>query len=253
MELKQHIESSRNDNTLSIIVIPSEDRYKREISGENVNATEPKAQPSPAPLKGPIIYKAKSTKKDVYGLMYSSNPLQLRINSTNIPLGNTYPYMINMDTTNKDSYTRLNIKIPVEAGFLVSLRFAFAWARGYWSLNTVKIETNDLISNLSTTGINNIPAHFSYHCNGVTTFSDAEKTVELQIFDLQVQVDAPQEKFGDAYDCVDFTTVPIWSGLFVTGILGIGLVIALVMINDIKTMDKFDNQKTKQLAITVIE
>lgn len=64
------------------------------------------------------------------------------------------------------------------------------------------------------------PAHFSYHCNGKSVFTNPDNDTTLTIYDLQVQVDAKKQRFGDANDCVPFTTAPIWSGLFVTTILG---------------------------------
>lgn len=68
---------------------------------------------------------------------------------------------------------------------------------------------------------------------------------------MQVQPVTKDRRFGDAYNCVPFTTAPIWSGLFVTALLCLGLLVGLSALGSIKTMDKFDNSKTKQLTITV--
>lgn len=149
--------------------------------------------------------------------------------------------------------TRLNVNvIPQNGEGKITLRFSFTWVNGYWYMKSVKItDTNtNKDYNLTTEEEVMASAQFSYHCNGVTVFSDASGT-ELQIQDLQVQPDSRNGKFDDANDCVPFTTVPIWSGLFITAILGLGLIIALSAIMDIKTMDKFDNHKTKNLVITV--
>lgn len=92
-------------------------------------------------------------------------------------------------------------------------------------IQTAKVEligeSND-ISNYDLLTDENImaPAHFSYHCNGQSVFFDQSSGTKLTIYDLQVQIDAKKERFGDANDCVPFTTAPIWSGLFVTTILG---------------------------------
>ncbi|KAJ8931793.1 hypothetical protein NQ314_015249 [Rhamnusium bicolor] len=163
-------------------------------------------------------------------------------------LGNTYSDMIIYDT-------RLNVNVkPLEGGDKVTLRFSFSWLNGYWTLPSVKITDTNTNGDYNLTTDENImaPAHFSYHCNGHTVFSDSNG-VELHIYDLQVQTDSKNGKFGDANDCVSFTTAPIWSGLFVTTLLGIGLIVALTAIMDIKTMDKFDNYKTKNLTITISE
>lgn len=60
-------------------------------------------------------------------------------------------------------------------------------------------------------------------------------------------------QFSDAYDCVGFTTIPIWSGLFVTLILSIIMTMGLTMIMDIKTMDRFDDPKGKTIIINASE
>ncbi|KAJ9579262.1 hypothetical protein L9F63_024630, partial [Diploptera punctata] len=59
--------------------------------------------------------------------------------------------------------------------------------------------------------------------------------------------------FGDAYDCVYFFTVPIWSGLFVCIIFSLIMIFGLCMIMDIKTMDRFDDPKGKTITINVAE
>ena len=61
------------------------------------------------------------------------------------------------------------------------------------------------------------------------------------------------ESFGDAYDCVGFTSIPIWSGLFVTAILLFIITFGLTMMMDIKTMDRFDDPKGKTITVTASE
>lgn len=74
-------------------------------------------------------------------------------------------------------------------------------------------------------------------------------------FVLQVQAYAVQHNssFGDAYDCVGFTSAPIWSGLFVTFILALIMTFGLTMMMDIKTMDRFDDPKGKTITVNVSE
>lgn len=245
VESKQRSDLLTGNNTLSVLYLPNE-RHKREVID---TTTE-----TPMSTKGAVLYRAKSN-KDIYTILYSSQSLVLRqsgSNSSNIELGEAI--MVTVDTP-RDASTRLYVKVRVEENNFVILQFFFLWSNTYWSLNWVKVSsTNDNISaNLNITEPFSVPARFSYHCNGVTVFTDKTKTTELLIYDMQVQTDSKDGLFGDVYDCVDFTTAPIWSGLFVTGLLGIGLVIALTAIIDIKTMDKFDNQKTKQLVITLAE
>ncbi|XP_066253268.1 uncharacterized protein [Euwallacea similis] len=200
--------------------------------------------------KGYVIYIGESKTKE-FALLYSSKPLQLTISNTTRYLGNTDNSLITVDK-------RLNIPVALPEKSKVILRFGISWVSGYWYLQTARVELIEE-SNPSTkydlTTDENImaPAHFSYHCNGQSVFSDQASGTKLTIFDLQVQIDAKKARFGDANDCVPFTTAPIWSGLFVTTILGLGLIVAITALMDIKTMDKFDSQATKNLAITVME
>lgn len=234
--------------------MPDSERYKRDLEDTTETSTSSKSSltskppSSKPPSSGSVIYRGQNTNTKLYALLYSSGSLLLKRNDTesDLLLGPTDDDMIIYDT-------RLNVNvIPLNADGKVTLRFSFIWLSGYWYMKSVKItDTNtNKDYNLTTEEEVMASAQFSYHCNGVTIFSDGSGT-ELQIKDLQVQPDSKNGKFDDANDCVPFTTVPIWSGLFITAILGVGLIIALTAIMDIKTMDKFDNHKTKNLVITV--
>nr|CAI5820081.1 unnamed protein product [Callosobruchus analis] len=245
-KIKEVLSRRKSDNVLSAIITPTIRRLKRE-------AEEPSAiQEQINDSSKPIIYRAQNTNNKLYALLYSSKPLLLRRNDSEefpeLHLGRTNDDMVIYDT-------RLNVMvIPMETTGKVTLRFSFSKVSGYWYMSSVKItDTNtNKEYNLTTDEDIMAPEYFSYHCNGYSVFSDGNGT-ELYIYDIQVQIDSKDGKFGDVNDCVTFTTAPIWSGLFVTTIMGIGLIIALTAIMDIKTMDKFDNHKTKNLAITVCE
>ncbi|XP_050305099.1 uncharacterized protein LOC126742498 isoform X2 [Anthonomus grandis grandis] len=203
--------------------------------------------------KVPVIYIGETRENNQYAILYSSRPLKLEVENFTLYLGNIANSMITVDK-------RLNIPVPLdEDGNKVTMRFDILWKNRYWYIQTVKIQliiggkTDIPKYNLTTTENIMAPAHFSYHCSGKTVFSDKASGTNLTIFDLQVQLDAKKKRFGDANDCVPFTTAPIWSGLFVTTILGLGLIVALTALMDIKTMDKFDNQATKNLGITVMD
>lgn len=152
------------------------------------------------------------------------------------------------------------VKANLDLGSNNKLLLSFTFAQlnsGYWSLKYIEIELHNATTiekyNVSTKQDITAPAKFSYHCSGETIFKDELSNAELRMYDLQMQIATKSKRFNDAYDCVPFTTGPIWSGLFVTFILGVGLIVALNAIGSIKTMDKFDNHKTRQLSITVFE
>jgi V-type H+-transporting ATPase S1 subunit len=62
-----------------------------------------------------------------------------------------------------------------------------------------------------------------------------------------------ERRFGAAYDCIYFFTIPIWSALFVVTVFSIIMIVGLVMIMDIKTMDMFDDPKGKTITINTSE
>lgn len=136
----------------------------------------------------------------------------------------------------------------------MTLRFKFPWQSGYWSLFSVEFVGLDAKQyNLTLSSPITAPRYFSYHCAGEIVFRDTENGLELFLYDVQAQPDTRSHRFSNAYDCVPFTTAPIWSGIFTVFVLLAGLTVGLVAIGSIKTMDKFDNHKTKQLTITVWE
>ncbi|XP_063932180.1 V-type proton ATPase subunit S1-like [Zophobas morio] len=245
LEAKQQEDLSTGVKILSVLVVQNM-RRKRDVTSPS-SSTEPSGM-SPT---GPVLYRSQH-KDSFYSLIYSSQPLLLRSANSTIELGASVSATIAIQS--KDSSSRLDTTILVGEEKII-LQFTFSWQNTYWSLATVKMKStmSNSSTNLTITEPFQVPIRFSYHCNGITVFADADRTTELLIYDMQAQPDSKDGAFGDVYDCVDFTTAPIWSGLFVTAILGLGLIIALIAISEIKTMDKFDNQKTKQLAITVSE
>jgi hypothetical protein len=59
--------------------------------------------------------------------------------------------------------------------------------------------------------------------------------------------------FGDSFNCVGFFSVPIWSGLFVVFILLSITFYGIMMMMDIRTMDRFDDPKGKTITINAAE
>lgn len=119
---------------------------------------------------------------------------------------------------------------------------------GYYTLTKVSYDQN---IDLYTRQDISFPFSFSYHCSPKTVFTNG--TTYLSITDMQVQVGHKNATFSDAYDCVGFTSIPIWTGIFVTAILGLIMIWALTMIMDIRTMDRFDDPKGKTITISSAE
>ncbi|PZC71429.1 hypothetical protein B5X24_HaOG213473 [Helicoverpa armigera] len=78
------------------------------------------------------------------------------------------------------------------------------------------------------------------------------KTYTVSFEDLKVQpffeTNTTQE-FGDAFNCVGFFSAPIWAGLFVVFILLAITFYGIMMMLDIRTMDRFDDPKGKTITI----
>lgn len=140
----------------------------------------------------------------------------------------------------------------------VVIKLQFEIGDGYWQVTEVNVshDGKDIkMQRLRTF----VPKTFSFHCIH-TRFADLpeDKGAPLNVLTLsglQMQYfDANHEHtFGDSYDCVGFTTTPIWSGLMVTFIMVLILTAGLIAMMDIKTMDRFDDPKGKTIIINAAE
>lgn len=182
-------------------------------------------------------------------MVYSSKQPILSINGSIYKLGNTD--VVTLDT--RDTYTRISATIPLNnSKDKVSLRFKLPWSSGYWTLASIEVEDPNLKSYTLLVNKNLKAArNFSYHCAGEVVFRDVINQVELTLFDLQVQPDSQNNRFSDAYDCISFITVPIWSGLFIVSILTIGLGLGLSALDNIKITHGCENIKLKDLCIAL--
>lgn len=152
----------------------------------------------------------------------------------------------------RNEWSRLNIGFKVNNTRL-RLRFNFTLsAYKYWALTAVEVEYKDIKNSLPLVGDEPIaPEGFSYRCSSKSLIFRSEQD-NLTIVDYQVQPWLNgADSFSDAYHCVGFVTVPILSGLFVSSIL-IGLLfLGILALMDIKTPNKFETSRSKQLTFTV--
>lgn len=72
-------------------------------------------------------------------------------------------------------------------------------------------------------------------------------------FHPQAQPYVRGKRFDAAINCVGFTTAPIWSGIFVSFIIGLVLAIGINCIMEIKPPNRFENSRGKQLTFTIQE
>lgn len=139
---------------------------------------------------------------------------------------------------------------------MASIKFIIGYSAGYWYLNGINVTEKDVVYSLKVKDVY-APVGFSYHCTA-GLFYGGSSTQNLSLPRFQIQAysntqNRTQAGFGDAYDCVGFTTAPIWSGLFVTFILALIMTFGLTFMMDIKTMDRFDDPKGKTITVNVNE
>ncbi|XP_071560029.1 uncharacterized protein [Temnothorax nylanderi] len=187
-------------------------------------------------------------------ILYSAKPLLFKASDKSEPveLGQSKVSGASTRKEKDEKTVILTIKFAgVENIGDMTLEFFFQIKSvGYYTLNRVDYETSDNIALFTRRDIS-FPFKFSYHCSPKTVFLNG--SVYLSISDMQVQVDPKNVTFSDAYDCVGFTSIPIWTGIFVTAILGLIMIWALTMIMDIRTMDRFDDPKGKTITISSAE
>jgi len=100
------------------------------------------------------------------------------------------------------------------------------------------------------------PLKRSFHCTkfgpwiGITEKGNFTPQVEFTSFQMEYfPFTKDNSKFGRSYDCVGFFSIGIWSGIFVTIILLSILSWGITMVMSVKTMDRFDDPKSKPISV----
>ncbi|XP_014487593.1 PREDICTED: uncharacterized protein LOC106751250 [Dinoponera quadriceps] len=210
------------------------DRIKRDVPADKKNYTDFRLKTDRVLLYSSkaLLFKVKKSENET--LLHSSNVTTASTRTDE--LGTVILTMKFSDTAIGD--LTLEFFFPVET-------------IGYYTLKKVNFKTNDISDSLETKLDIYFPYNFSYHCSQNVVFLN--DTIYLNITDMQVQIDSRNAMFSDAYDCVGFTSIPIWTGIFVTAILASIMTWALTMIMDIRTMDRFDDPKGKTITISAAD
>lgn len=152
-------------------------------------------------------------------------------------------------------YTMLVVRFAYE-NTKITLEFSFKQSAGWWT--SVGVEVKKGVEpglNLQAPQPPEAPSAVlgrAYHCSLPLVFTSRNASLTLPDIQMQPFMEST-ERFSDSFDCVGFTSVPIWSGMFITSIMILGLSMSITMILDIKTMDRFDGNRSRQLTITVSE
>lgn len=218
--------------------------YSRSERERVRRAAENPTTPEPAPAQGFIVQTERI-------LLWASKTPTLNTSESNDAVAD-YVNVVQQGDGTAESPLLLNFEYSVkDAGKSMKANLLMRFpvkSSGYYNIETVYQEADKSMPLSSTLDLS-FPYNFSYHCSQNVGFFN--NTVSFQIADFQVQIDA--QKFGDAYDCVGFTSIPIWAGIFVTAILALIMIWGLTMIMDIRTMDRFDDPKGKTITISTME
>lgn len=141
----------------------------------------------------------------------------------------------------------------------LSLTLNFKLKSSYWFFDSVTVTKDSVSMELPATEEVYAIEGFSYRCGERILFARPNETeYNVTFIDLKVQpffanLNESQMEFGDSFNCVGFFSVPIWAGLFVTFILLSITFYGIMMMMDIRTMDRFDDPKGKTITINASE
>lgn len=157
-------------------------------------------------------------------------------------------------TVKTASDSNLVIQLTSDSNF--NLEILVNNALSYWFVKNVTLNGREARGKESILA----PANSSFKCSPALRYRVVNTTDEQKfvIKGLQIQPRFGSQttnlnRFSDAVDCVGFTSVGIWAGLFVTFLLLFIMSIGITWIMDIRTMDRFDDPKGKTITINVNE
>uniref|UniRef100_A0A8D8S6C0 V-type proton ATPase subunit S1 n=1 Tax=Cacopsylla melanoneura TaxID=428564 RepID=A0A8D8S6C0_9HEMI len=193
-------------------------------------------------------------------MLYAKTPATLYL-----PNGNKYILMKNSKTTTtlddrvQSEIQRLLVTYFTDDGTMIKLRFLFTKDQmNKWYLKNIELESPklEIKTNLTTSSSITSTLNHPYNTPREVEFADENKVRVVFSSGLQVQPWIPDllgEKFGDMEEAVTYFTVGIWMGLFVMAILAVIFTLGIVMIMDIRTMDRFDDAKGKTITISATD
>ncbi|XP_062551396.1 uncharacterized protein LOC134216519 [Armigeres subalbatus] len=235
---------------------PHHKLYKREAKPDSAGTSTTPAGPTDEPEMDDAIYNVAGK-----AIIYITSAPVLTINSTD------EEYLLDKHTVatydSRESESKLIVTFKVEDNIKLTLKFRFEMDAGYWNMPKVDVflidtkskdasKTTDVTLEISEGDAPYAPMGFSYSCSKQLVYRNGSTVLTLENIQVQPALEG-STKFGSAWDCIGFTTVPIWSGLFVTSFMAIGLALAICAILDIKPPNRFESRTGKQLTFTVQE
>lgn len=143
----------------------------------------------------------------------------------------------------------------------VNLALNFRHYSGYWFFDSITLQQDSITEELPSAAEVFAVDGFSYRCGDRITFRTINSTntqYNVTFVDLKVQpffgtLNESMMVYGESFNCVGFFSVPIWSALFVVFILLSITFYGIMMMMDIRTMDRFDDPKGKTITINAAE
>lgn len=162
------------------------------------------------------------------------------------------------DSPTEFNNTVMNTKLLFENS--TSLTLNFNMKGGYWFFDSVILSIDSLTEVLLPSGDEVFAIEgFSYRCAQNVKFASQNQTKDytLNFENLKIQPffepTNGTTQFGDSLNCVGFFSAPIWTGLFVVFIMLLITFYGIMMMLDIRTMDRFDDPKGKTITINTGE
>ncbi|KAJ0170968.1 hypothetical protein K1T71_013740 [Dendrolimus kikuchii] len=138
----------------------------------------------------------------------------------------------------------------------VTLEFSFKQSHGWWMAVGVEVKfANSESLSLMAPAAPDAPSAVigrSYICPLPLVYTSDNATLTLPDVKMQPFMESTED-FADSFHCIGFMSVPIWSALMVTSIMLAAAFSSIILLMDIKTMDRFETNRAKQLTITVSE
>lgn len=193
--------------------------------------------------------------KNGRAMLYSKTPAVLTLpTGTKITLTKDEKTETKLD--DRVDFQRLLITHFTSDGNKINLRFRFDKDVGnVWSLKIVELESAKLnipATNLTANLDISSSVGYPYSTAREVVFSNDENIKLVFPAGLKVQPWIPEmlgARFGDTQESAQYFTPGIWMGIFVMAILASVFTLGLIMIMDIKTMDRFDDAKGKTITI----
>ncbi|OWR44472.1 V-type proton ATPase subunit S1 [Danaus plexippus] len=191
---------------------------------------------------------------------YSINGLKLYVQDLILSVNSEKTHL---NTVSSQSSTFNGTDMLTTIGFGENtLTLSFSQKMGYWYFKTVTLEqkapsqvTEILYPKEEVFSFMDM----SYRCGQDVSFTSINDTnvYSVTFSNMKVQPFFKDTNssivFGDSVNCVGFFSVPIWSGLFVVFILLAITFYGILMMMDIRTMDRFDDPKGKTITINANE